>query len=91
MTPEDYIRLRNAAKALARTAEEYWDRTVMPKQSDLRPATFEDLRPGVVIYYFDPEPRWEEVETVHGDYEFKAYTSYSGCRYGLENAYVRKT
>jgi len=91
VTPEDYIRLRNAAQALAQTAEEYRDRTVMPKQSDLRPATFEDLRPGIVIYYFDPEPFWQEVVQVRTDYEPVQFIARSGNLYKLRDAYVRKT
>lgn len=79
---------RDRANRLLREAEDY----AVPPES-FRPAVEDDIRPGAIIWYHLGEDKtrqhWQRVLKVNypGD-QFKAYTAWDGCRYGLAHAFV---
>ena len=82
--------LRSIARIIEDEAEEIAENATIP--SVLRPATPDDIIKGAVIWYpdeNDDDVLWCVVENViNPSCDFKAYESYDGCRYGLDNAYV---
>jgi hypothetical protein len=89
MRPEDYIRLRKNAEALLETVQTFRGKTKMPRASELRPATAQDIVAGTVVFFPDAQPpSWEEVADRLTD---QAFLTRTRLRCELQHAFVRKT
>ncbi|WSH76894.1 hypothetical protein U8Q02_41075 (plasmid) [Rhizobium leguminosarum] len=86
----EWRRLREVAErasdAESDALQAAWD---VPLPANLRPAVPGDIIPGAIIWYpSSPGCLWAEVESVMDPTDdFKGYLS-SGCRYGLQGAFV---
>jgi hypothetical protein len=100
MTPEAFIRFRETQERRMRVAQEAIDRALRkakkskPPKTNLRRATPDDIQPGQIIWHGtdDRDLDWHIVEEVlQPDDKFKAYVAEDGCRYGLDQAWVRRS
>ena len=97
MTAEEYVEYKDRLKVqidmLRDKIRAAYDEVDTALPADLRPATASDITPGRIIYYEhgDDGPFWQEVrEVLRPNDQWKAYTAMDGCRYGLDDAWVRK-
>jgi hypothetical protein len=101
MTPEEYIKLRDAVSEIitplresVEKARELADSCFPPEAR--RRATPSDIVVGAIIWHWREEKHggwyWHEIYEVQyqGD-DFKAYVADDGCRYGLHEAWVRSS
>lgn len=97
MTAEEYLTQRRLLRDIIRKCEfsiESLCKSVeIPPVDQLERATSLDIYRGNILYYRvdEQEPYWKEVcEVQYADDQFKAYVAEDGCRYGLDQAWVRK-
>ena len=101
MTPEEYIKLRDAVneiiapllESVARARE--LAESCQPPEGR-RKATPQDIVEGAIIWHWRKEQHggwyWHEIAEVrYPSDDFKAYVADDGCRYGLHNAWVRSS
>lgn len=96
MTPKQYQNLTRYLDAGIKNLQDAIDTALSmtegcPLPLNLRPATHHDIIEGAILWYKhgDNGHFWQIVEEVmHPRHKWKAYCAESGCRYGLEDAYV---
>jgi hypothetical protein len=99
MTPEAFNRFRETQEERIRVIQDSIDRAMRvawrarPPKTKLRPAVPKDIKPGQIIWHGgdNRDWYWNTVEEVlHPSDKFKAYVAEDGCRYGLDQAWVRR-
>jgi hypothetical protein len=98
MTPEEYLKIEAALRAVIDTAEtqlaearEKADNAKHPPLDQLRRAQADDIRRGLIVWHDNGDSGWfwhVVSEPRHYGDDFKAYFADDGCRYGLRGAWV---